>query len=126
MTATKSSEQTSFVFLRGTLLKTPRLRQEGRSATLLVAQGKNRTQVKVRGPARVEAVRGWQAGDRVVAMGNLESHFDTRTKSHLLYVRAIVLLRQEAEERVDWDEFGLPAMLGQIYRKLAEEETEAA
>jgi len=117
----KSNQNTSsFVFLKGILMGPPTIREKGAvtSATLRVEENGHRIQVKLRGKARVDMIRGWQKGDDGVVMGNLESHFNTRTRSHVPYVRAVTVF-PEAEGN-DWEEFGLSAMLGRIYRKLAE------
>ena len=118
-----TKQQMSFVLLRGILLKNPIFRENERSsatATLVVGEETNRVLVKLRGPARLETVRGWKEGDQVMVMGNPESQFNTRAKSHTVHVRAVILFLQEDVEGDDWDEFGLSAMLGRMYQKLAD------
>lgn len=112
--------QTSFVFLRGQLVRAPQLKGET-AATLLVCQAgrpDDKILVKVNGRARVETIQGWGRGDAVTILGTLESHFDTRHRAHLTFVQATLITRADDDTGADWEKFGLPVILAKAYSEI--------
>lgn len=117
---TDQLHQTSFVFLRGQLVKDPQFRGET-SATLLISQAGQRDDkilVKLNGRARVETIRGWDRGDAVTILGTLESQYDTRYRIHLTFVRATLIARADDDTGADWEKFGLPIILAKAYNEI--------
>jgi len=111
---------TSFVYVIGELVNSPRIRQGGKAATFVLQQpDASQVFVRVFNPARVLLVTTWRVGDFIVVSGSLKSHFDTRARKRMMYVYAINFLRMNAMSEQDWEdisaqlwqELGLPSFL---------------
>ena len=80
--------------------------------------------VRVSGRARVDAVKNWTPGDRLMAIGHLESHYDTRCGRHTVIVRGVTVspLGADGDDQW-WEKIGLPLVLVNLYHQMGGSDT---